>query len=669
MRPRILWMAIALAVPGVAAAPLGKVQVSSDACPAGAGPVARTDCRVLVVSCPGLKDLRAQVRITEPAADKQVRGTVVLGSGGNGAGFYGGQEGGQTLVRELAAMGFRVVDRAWDGGWPTQEGGLKKEACRYATLLTWIHSRVHTGGKFAATGNSGGSAEIGYALTTYGRSAILDVAIPTSGPPVARLDYACVTQASPEWAALCSSIVPRGVMECVPGCVLGPNNGICKQVGPQPTAAQLLDDSVVHPAAVLDYPKTKLYFLFGALDCGEPVPVGLTFATKVTSEKVILFVPRTPHALFSTVEGREAIRNALDEGTAQAANPAAPREQQPKPSPAQAAEQQEFRRRTMELLTPEQRAYLQANGKVNRQVWIQEHPARQSTGLIPLPDLGKRTYKGEEGGLYPGGENSPPPEHLRTGQAQAPKIVPLDAAGRPSPDGKVVMISVGMSNTTMKFQTFQKMAAEDGSLNPKLVLVDGAQGGQVAWVTANPQMPFWEVVDRRLQAAGVTRNQVQAAWILQANPGPTRLFPAEAKELQRNLADTLHVMQDRFPNLKIAYLSSRTYAGYATSPLNPEPFAYESGFSVKGLIADQIAGNSELNYDPGKGPVRAPWVAWGPYVWADGVQGNKEGLSYAREDYTEQDGTHPSPSGRAKVATRLLQFLKSDSTSKPWFMR
>ena len=126
-------------------------------------------------------------------------------------------------------------------------------------------------------------------------------------------------------------------------------------------------------------------------------------------------------------------------------------------------------------------------------------------------------------------------------------------------------------------------------------------------------------------------------------------------------------MHDRFPNLKIAYLSSRTYAGYATSPLNPEPHSYESGFAVKWLIADQIAGKPELNYDPAKGPVRAPWCAWGPYVWADGTKSNSDGLDYVRADY-EQDGTHPSPSGREKVAGRLLGFLKSDPTARPWFM-
>ena len=42
---------------------------------------------------------------------------------------------------------------------------------------------------------------------------------------------------------------------------------------------------------------------------------------------------------------------------------------------------------------------------------------------------------------------------------------------------------------------------------------------------------------------------------------------------------------------------------------------------MKWLIEDQINGTSELNYDPNAGEVNAPWVAWGPYLWADGTTG------------------------------------------------
>ena len=314
-RTQPIWMLLltAACACGQSAPRLGTVRELPEACPAGQ--LAGTTCRRLEVSCPDLKPLEVQIRITEPAAGTTLRGTVVMGSGAGGGSFYAGPPEVQTLVKDIAGMGFLVVDRSWKGGWTTHEGGLKKESCRYATLLTWVHDHLHKGGKFVATGNSGGSAEIGYAMTTWHRGDILDLAIPTSGPPLAHLDYACVKQASPEWSALCASIIPKGVMECESQCTLGPSNDVCKQVTAEPTPEQLLDDSVMHPGATLNYPKTKLHFLYGAHDCGEPVPIGLTWATKVTSEKEIGFVPHTPHALFSTPGGREAIRKAIDQGT------------------------------------------------------------------------------------------------------------------------------------------------------------------------------------------------------------------------------------------------------------------------------------------------------------------------------------------------------------------
>lgn len=68
------------------------------------------------------------------------------------------------------------------------------------------------------------------------------------------------------------------------------------------------------------------------------------------------------------------------------------------------------------------------------------------------------------------------------------------------------------------------------------------------------------------------------------------------------------------------------------------------------------------------GDVKAPWMAWGPYLWADGMTPRSDGLTYACSDFNSSDGTHPAPGGaQNKVAQLLLDFFKSDSTAKPWF--
>lgn len=347
------------------------------------------------------------------------------------------------------------------------------------------------------------------------------------------------------------------------------------------------------------------------------------------------------------------------------------------PTPEEARRFAEIRakRQRGETLTPEEEQFARrmmqrAQGQQPQRFdeWAKTHPPRESTGLVPLPDLGKGTYKGEQGGFYPGGQNAPPAAHLKAGLARARDIAPLDAEGVRSDNGKIVLLSIGMSNTTQEFSVFQKLAREDKDLNPRLAIVDGAQGGQAAEVTANPQANYWKVVDERLAQAGVTARQVQVVWVKQANIRPAEEFPANARRLQRDFIATLQNCAARFPNLKIAYLSSRTYGGYATTPLNPEPHAYEGGFAVRWVVSDQIAGKPELNYDPAKGEARSPWAAWGPYLWTDGMKGRTDGFKYAREDFGP-DGTHPSVSGREKVARLLLDFLKGEPTARTWFLK
>jgi hypothetical protein len=295
---------------------------------------------------------------------------------------------------------------------------------------------------------------------------------------------------------------------------------------------------------------------------------------------------------------------------------------------------------------------------------------KSAVGFKPLTEMSATDkYKGEDGGLYGGGKNEPPPAHQAAAKKETAKIVPLGADGQPSATGKIALVSISMSNATQEFSRFKQIADADRQKSKDLVIVDCAQGGQAMaeWAPANAKP--WDEAERRLRAAGVSDKQVQVCWIKLANKGPRGDLREHAKKLEADTLAVLHNAKKRFPNLRIAYLGSRIYGGYAESPLNPEPFAYESAFAVRWLIQEQINGNPELKYDASRGPAPSPLLLWGPYFWADGLTPRKsDGLIWDRADLGP-DGTHPSDSGRLKVAEMLLKFFKSDEEARTWFVQ
>jgi hypothetical protein len=305
-----------------------------------------------------------------------------------------------------------------------------------------------------------------------------------------------------------------------------------------------------------------------------------------------------------------------------------------------------------------------------------------SSKLKPLTDMAKsEDYQGFKGGLYPDGSNQRPAAHEAAGLALAKQIQPLDAAGKPNPEGKIVVLSVGMSNTNQAFDGFMRVAKDDKEISPRVVLVNGAQGGMTAAVIQDPEggrsykdkkdekkfVKYWPEVDNRLAQAKVTPAQVQVVWIKQADGGPSSGFPKYAQTLQAELAKIVQLIHQRYPNVKLVYLSSRTYAGWATTRLNPEPYAFESGLSVRWLIEQQLKGDAALNYDPAKGDVKAPWLSWGPYLWANGSTKRGDGFFYEEADFVPSDRTHPSKAGQAKLGRLLLEFFKTDTTTRVWF--
>jgi hypothetical protein len=338
---------------------------------------------------------------------------------------------------------------------------------------------------------------------------------------------------------------------------------------------------------------------------------------------------------------------------------------------------------------------------------------------MPQPDGTCLTYDSFEGGLYENCSDVVPSDHDADGQYIATQIQPLDVNGNPSSTGKVIFVSMGMSNAQNEFAGFLTNASKNRAVNhTTLALSNGAASNQDAcfWYPATGAPSClstapnnFDRVAKLLPARGLSMNQVEVAWLKNANgrqhsyergcqPTGTLCVPlcdptlsttcvnsvtnTDAVNLESELGDDVRAAKQRWPNLKMAFLTSRMWAGYALpSAGSPEPYAYETGFAVKWLIEaqiiqmrtgviDPIAG--DLNYNDGT----APWLAWGPYFWADGPNPRSDGLVWCggaktpgppcngEQDFAA-DGQHPL--SVTKQVGMMLDFFLNSPYTKSWF--
>jgi hypothetical protein len=181
-------------------------------------------------------------------------------------------------------------------------------ACRYATVLSWLKARRDATVPLCASGNSGGAAELGYALGFYRSAAILKLVVPTGGPVGSRWDLYCHGDTNAAWQGSCRSMLPTNfcvgrTIVCSSAEAGGTQGGSCNG-----DDAKLLADSVLAPAAETNYGDTYAHFMQGLEDCTQPnVPIGLLWHEAVTSPKSLEFLPNTPHEVSTTQEGQDAL--------------------------------------------------------------------------------------------------------------------------------------------------------------------------------------------------------------------------------------------------------------------------------------------------------------------------------------------------------------------------
>src|SRR5512143_2222507 len=99
--------------------------------------------------------------------------------------------------------------------------------------------------------------------------------------------------------------------------------------------------------------------------------------------------------------------------------------------------------------------------------------SRTTVGFTPFTDPYPKAYNGREASLYPGGSVRPA-AHEKLGLQIAAQITPRNTGGTPDPNGKIVFLAVGMSNTTQEFSAFIPLAQAASMRDPHVQPVDGA---------------------------------------------------------------------------------------------------------------------------------------------------------------------------------------------------
>lgn len=301
--------------------PLGTVSAESPllACLGDATLSQTATCYQLTVSCPGITDITTYLKVNNPSAVP--KGTVLFGVGTGGSGLY--DDGntytyGSQVVENILNAGFNTVQVSFGGpfspptpqpnGWLQGPGGVRRLACRYATVADWVYKNpktinpnpnnpATTSAPMCATGNSGGSGAMGYAVYAYGLDSELAMIEPTSGPPMARVDQGCSPSCAGLQGPVCSNSSNVATMCYDPADAMVIDEAYQAAGASSPTpctssiagnprtdaASLFLSDSIVYAPGngSIKLPNTIVKMLFGDLDTSNAVPEGMVWEESI----------------------------------------------------------------------------------------------------------------------------------------------------------------------------------------------------------------------------------------------------------------------------------------------------------------------------------------------------------------------------------------------------
>lgn len=344
----VIMLVAATAVPAHASQnKIGKATLAQRAC-GKTGLAGGTCYRAVVSGCAEVQgEFAAALKINEPPQKDLLQGTVFFTTGGGGDAFYDSDAAykgstscpqlncGLMVVQSINTANYRTVQIDFrdpsslisePSGWLTgpSTDGPRALACRYATIVHAVWFLLlgsDTTHPVCATGNSGGSALVTYAITQYGmgnksgQGPLFTFVEPTSGPPYGRIDHGCAGTAAPILDVPCAGAeisedyglqnAAHYVDPAYPSdvCTVDINsNGVNAY-------SQFYHDSVISD----DYPapsyQTVVRSVSGSLDISPAEPLGLEWYNAVTSVKSNACVVGATHELPASFDGATTIIN------------------------------------------------------------------------------------------------------------------------------------------------------------------------------------------------------------------------------------------------------------------------------------------------------------------------------------------------------------------------
>ena len=309
----VFFAAVFFVTPIQAARELGSVRfISTDSlCANGV-----SDCWSVEVTCPSIAPATARLKIRNSTVTP--KGTAIFTEGGPGNTFWGNQGvPAKNALIELTNNGFNTVEVAWTNSWWSDTSaslngtfdGYPTVACRPATIAKYIRDTFNgedPGLAFCASGNSGGSTQVAYMLSHYDLETILDLAVPTSGPPVSQIETGCYQ--TPGYESMWYS---SGTALTIDQIFRVSKNGPC--VAKDITYQELYRNASVSIGGDYLYPNTHVHFVFGATDATSAVGQGLFhFDTLFQVGQLLLgqeFIAGAGHQVHRSEAGANAIRD------------------------------------------------------------------------------------------------------------------------------------------------------------------------------------------------------------------------------------------------------------------------------------------------------------------------------------------------------------------------